>query len=148
MALTRFGSKVSLLPFGCTSSLIVIHGYFTWNRFSASLNGCASRPLHMSQRTIVTGVLSILLEGVALELFELPPPHPAAARSASSAPMVSNRIRLICEASWKGFLYDGTAGQWFAGEQLIARGLERGGDGAVQHGVLPQLGGGQPRAER
>ena len=100
MALTRLGSKVSVFPFGCTSSLIVIHGYLTWNRFSASLNGCASRPLHMSQRTIVTGVLSILLEGCGpLELFELPPPHPAAVRSATSAPSISNRIRLICGAS-------------------------------------------------
>src|SRR5436305_15177114 len=99
MALTRFGSIVSVFPFGCTSCLIVIHGYFSWNRLSASKNGCASLPLHWCHMTMVTGVLSILLDGLgALEL-ELPPPHPAAASSTATAPMVSSRSRLICGAS-------------------------------------------------
>src|SRR6476620_2966146 len=100
MAFTRFGSNVSLGGFGCTSSLIVIQGYFTWNRLSASLNGCASLPLHRSHRTIVTGVLSVVPAGPPELLgLEFPPPQPAARTSTASDLRTRTRIRLIGVAS-------------------------------------------------
>src|SRR3954462_2549388 len=149
MALTRFGSNVSLGVFGCTTCLTVIHGYFLVKPLRASLKGLPSSPLHRSHMVIVTGVLSSVVAGPPelLEL-ELPPPQPAATTSMASELRASNRIRLI--GVWPPDLssYDGDSGEGFAGEQLLLRRLQRGADGAVQDGVGAQLGGGEAQAER
>ena len=89
MAAIRLGSNVSLFVFGCTSCLIVIHGYFLWKPASASLNGFFSSPLNRCQRTIVTGVLSVV-PPLAEELEDDEPPHPAATTNAPAAPQSTN----------------------------------------------------------
>src|SRR3954463_2428507 len=100
MALTRFGSNVSLGGLGCTICLTVIHGYFLVKPLRASLKGLPSSPLHRSHMVIVTGVLSIVPAGPP-ELSELglPPPQPAATTSRASELRASNRIGLIGVAS-------------------------------------------------
>src|SRR5689334_9121200 len=100
MAFTRLGSNVSLSVFGCWISLIVIHGYFLWNRASWPSNAFSSAPDHRVHLVSVTGVLSVEAE---VELLDEPlEPQPAATSSAprtaspNRSPADLDRVRWWC----------------------------------------------------